>query len=138
MSKRRWYRQGLRFECIGCGRCCTGEPGYVYVTRPEIGALAAAVGLEVPEFEKRFVRPVGRRKSLLELPSGDCVFFDDLTRRCRVYEVRPRQCRTWPFWASNLRTSKAWQETCRVCPGAGRGPLVPAEQIDAELAMARV
>jgi len=133
-----WYHRGLRFQCIGCGRCCTGEPGYVYVIKSEIEALARAAGLELAEFEKSFIRRVGVRKSLVELPNGDCVFFDNLTRRCRVYEVRPRQCRTWPFWESNVCTPDAWEETCRVCPGAGRGPLVPADQIEAQVAIVKV
>ena len=36
-----WYQQGLKFHCLGCGDCCTGEPGYVWVTKAEIAALAA-------------------------------------------------------------------------------------------------
>ena len=31
-----WYREGLRFECIRCGGCCTGFPGTVRVTNEEI------------------------------------------------------------------------------------------------------
>jgi len=110
----------------------------VYVTKPEIEALAAAAGMEVAEFEETFVRPAGRRKSLVELPNGDCVFYNRLARRCRVYEARPRQCRTWPFWASNLRSRQAWEQTCRVCPGSGRGPLVSVEQIQDQVAAVRV
>ncbi|MFH1922557.1 MAG: YkgJ family cysteine cluster protein [Planctomycetota bacterium] len=138
MSEEVWYGDGLSFQCTECGHCCTGEPGYVYAIQSEIKALAAAVGLEVPEFEAAYVRRVGRRKSLVELPNGDCVFFDNLSCRCRVYEVRPRQCRTWPFWPSNVRTRRAWEETCRVCPGCGRGPLVPREEIAVRAAVVRV
>ena len=127
MSKKPWYHEGLRFQCVECGHCCIGEPGYVYVVKSEIEALAEAVGVGGPEFEEKFVRRVGRRRSLVELANGDCVFFDRVTRRCRVYEARPRQCRTWPFWASNLRTPEAWLQTCRVCPGSGRGPIVPPQ-----------
>ena len=133
-----WYHAGLRFECMGCGRCCCGEPGYVYVIQSEIDAMAAEAGLDVSEFEKTFVRRVGKRRSLVELPNGDCVFFDSLNRRCRVYAVRPRQCRTWPFWTSNLRTPEAWKETCRCCRGANHGPLVPLKEIQARLEVVRV
>jgi uncharacterized protein len=45
-----WYRDGLAFACTGCGDCCTGAPGYVWVTRAEIEAMAAALGLAPAEF----------------------------------------------------------------------------------------
>jgi len=89
-------------------------------------------------FVRKFVRQVGVRKSLVELPNGDCVFFDRPSRRCRVYAHRPRQCRTWPFWESNLKTPEAWEQTCEVCPGCGQGELVPAESINSQLRVVRV
>jgi len=138
MNDQPWYRQGLSFQCTGCGSCCAGEPGYVWVNQGEIEALAGAVGLKPAEFEEAFVRPVGRRKSLVEQPNGDCVLFDRLARRCKVYAVRPRQCRTWPFWESNLRTPEDWEQTCRHCPGSGRGPTVILEEILAQKGVLRV
>lgn len=110
----------------------------MYVTKSEIKTLAAALGLEVSEFEEAFVRPVGRRESLVELPNGDCVFYDNPSRRCRVYEVRPLQCRTWPFWRSNLRSAEAWERTCRACPGSGRGRLVTPEKIETQMSVIRM
>jgi Fe-S-cluster containining protein len=133
-----WYKDGLRFQCTGCGDCCTGAPGYVWVNKEEIAALAALVGLGIVEFESRYVRNVGVRKSLKEYANGDCVFFDGKTRKCRVYSARPRQCRTWPFWESNLRTPEAWAHTCQVCPGSGAGPLYQLEQIESQKAAIRI
>jgi uncharacterized protein len=128
-----WYHQGLKFSCTGCGDCCTGAPGYVWVTKAEIAALAAALGLQIEEFERRFVRLVGVRKSLVEHENGDCVFFDPESRQCRVYEDRPLQCRTWPFWASNLSSPAAWEATGERCPGCNRGRRVPLGKILAQL-----
>lgn len=133
-----WYHKGLRFECTGCGDCCTGAPGYVWVNQEEIRALAALVGVDLAEFESQYVRRVGNRRSLVEVADGDCVFFDSQRRRCTVYEARPRQCRTWPFWESNLETPRTWKDTCRACPGAGQGPLIPLETIAARVAVIRV
>jgi Fe-S-cluster containining protein len=101
----------------------------VWVNGQEIAALAARLGDSVEEFERKYVRRVGIRRSLVEFSNGDCVFFDGQTRKCTVYEDRPRQCRTWPFWDSNVRTEQAWRETCEVCPGSGRGQLYPVEKI---------
>ena len=100
--------------------------------------MAAELGMEVAEFESQFVRRVGNRKSLLERSNGDCVFFDSSTHRCGLYRARPDQCRTWPFWESNLESPALWREICRACPGAGRGPLVPLEQIESQKAVVRV
>ena len=126
-----WYaKEGLAFECTGCGDCCTGAPGYVWVSDEEIDQLAAWLTMDRDVFVRRFVRKVGARRSLVEFASGDCVFLDPDTRRCRVYPVRPGQCRTWPFWDSNLATPAAWEATCRSCPGAGNGPVVPLEEIE--------
>ena len=133
-----WYKDGLKFKCTGCGDCCTGAPGYVWVNKDDIAALAAETKTTVDEFEARFVRDIGVRKSLLEHNNGDCVFFDGKTRKCRVYAARPRQCRTWPFWDSNIRTPEAWEATCEACPGAGTGRLYQLGEIEAQKAVIRI
>jgi Fe-S-cluster containining protein len=127
-----WYAEGLKFQCTGCGDCCTGAPGYVWVNQAEIDALAARLGLPVAEFERKYVREVGVRRTLKERKNYDCVFLDGETRKCTVYEDRPRQCRTWPWWNSNLKSPEAWQQTCEVCPGSGKGKLYSLEVIEKE------
>jgi len=135
VSNKPWYHAGLRFRCLGCGRCCTGAPGYVWVRAEEIAALAAALGMDAPAFEAAFVRIVGRRKSLTERDDGDCVLFDKAARRCKVYGARPAQCRTWPFWESNLHSQETWAQTRQACPGTRRGPRVDREQIERQAAV---
>lgn len=130
-GKKPWYKDGLQFECTQCGRCCGGAPGFVWVNAAEIAAMAKESGAEsVSEFEGKFVRKVGARKSLIEFENGDCVFLDPVKRTCTLYNSRPRQCRTWPFWDSNLKTPEDWQQTCEVCPGAGKGQLYSLEVIE--------
>jgi Fe-S-cluster containining protein len=134
-----WYKDGLRFQCTGCGDCCTGAPGFVWVTNDEIAALAAELGMDVGAFERRYVRTVGVRKSLRERKKTyDCVFLDAQTRKCTVYNARPKQCRTWPFWDSNIRTPEAWAHTCEVCPGSGKGKLYQLEAITEQSAIVRL
>jgi Fe-S-cluster containining protein len=133
-----WYKDGLRFKCTGCGDCCTGAAGFVWVNKEDIAALAAETGLSEAEFESRYVREIGVRKSLNEYDNGDCAFFDGKTRKCKVYAARPRQCRTWPFWDSNVRTPEAWEATCQVCPGSGTGPLYQLGEIEAQKSVIRI
>jgi Fe-S-cluster containining protein len=118
-----WYADGLKFTCSGCGDCCTGAPGYVWVNQEEIGQLAQLIELTPDEFQDQYTRKVGIRRSLKEFANGDCVFFDNESRKCEVYSARPRQCKTWPFWDSNLRTPETWEQTCATCPGSGTGKL---------------
>lgn len=124
-----WYRDGLSFQCTQCGDCCTGAPGYVWITNDELQAMADLVGLPAEEFEDKYVRKIGVRKSLVEFPNGDCVFLDE-NRKCTIYGARPRQCKTWPFWDSNLRSPETWAQTCEVCPGSGKGKLYTLDQIE--------
>jgi len=109
------------------------------VNKEEIRGLAEQVGEEdLERFEKMYVRQVGIRKSLKEYSNGDCVFFDNQTRKCKVYSARPRQCRTWPFWDSNVRDEQVWRETCQVCPGSGKGKLFQLAEIEQQRRVMRV
>jgi Fe-S-cluster containining protein len=112
-----WYAEGLAFACTGCGSCCRGE-GYVWMTPPEIEAIAGFLDLTAAEFGRRYLRRVGRSLSLTEKPNHDCVFWDG---GCTVYDVRPTQCRTFPFWPENIETPGAWEAVVHQCPGAGVG-----------------
>jgi hypothetical protein len=125
----KWYGAGLRFECTGCGHCCTGAPGYVWVTWEDCRRIAAHLGAPLAEFRRRFVRRVGRRYSLIERANGDCVFWSR-DGGCTVYAARPPQCRSFPFWPEHLRSRKAWTAVGGECPGAGQGRFYPIEKIE--------
>lgn len=118
-----WYRDGLKFTCTQCGNCCTGAPGYVWVTREERAQIAEFLNGQANMTEQEYLRRVGFRHSLVERSNGDCIFLTNVNgkRICSIYPVRPHQCRTWPFWSSNLRTPQAWEAASRDCPGMNRG-----------------
>jgi Fe-S-cluster containining protein len=124
-----WYREGLRFSCVpDCGNCCTGS-GIVEVGPAEVERLAAGLGMTVQAFGGRYLRRIGETLCLTDKgPHGDCVFYGP-DRRCEVYDHRPNQCRSWPFWPSNLTSRRAWDESARRCPGMGQGTFHPASSI---------
>lgn len=127
-----WYHEGLRFRCTRCGQCCTGAPGFVWVNKEEVAAIAEFRSEPLEQFEQLYCRPEGARRSLRERENGDCIFLDK-NKGCTIYPVRPRQCRTWPFWESNVATPQAWEHTCQICPGSGQGDLISAEEITQRL-----
>lgn len=133
-SDRPWYddgscRRGLEFRCTGCGHCCTGGPGYVWVTRDDIETLARGKGLDRDAFARRYVRRVERHYSLTERPDGSCVFLDEAKERCTVYDARPTQCRTYPFWPHIVDSRAAWEHEAAACPGIGEPTVVPPDEI---------
>lgn len=128
---RRWYEEGLRFQCTECGQCCTGSPGYTWVSEEEIITMAAKLNLELEEFGRRYLRQIGQKFALLERPDTyDCVFLEG--QRCKVYDVRPTQCRTFPYWPSVLESRDAWRTTGTYCEGIDHpeAPLIELSEIE--------
>ncbi len=131
-----WYAAGLSFSCSGCGGCCAGPgEGYVWVTADEIAAIAAHLGVSEKQMRRAHVRSVRGRLSLRERRDNrDCVFLaggGNGGRTCAIYPVRPTQCRTWPFWPSNLGSPDAWARAGVRCPGINRGARFTLQQIQA-------
>lgn len=125
-KRRAWYSDGLAFECTRCGQCCAGpNEGYVWISSQEVQALADFLSLSVEKVYQLYLRNIEGQLSLLESPaSKDCIFLDRDDQGlslCRVYPVRPRQCRNWPFWPANLRSSSTWCLAGTRCPGINRG-----------------
>lgn len=129
-----WFKEGLRFSCTGCGECCTGSPGYVWITEQEAEEMARFLGISLDAFAKTYTRKVGDRFSLKEHPKTyDCVFLKE--KRCMLYSARPKQCRTFPWWQENLETPADWEEAARRCEGINHRDalLVSLEEIEKHL-----
>jgi Fe-S-cluster containining protein len=125
-----WYKDGLKFECTQCGHCCTGAPGYVWITLSDVYRIAEFLGISDREFLRRYVRRVHQGWSLIEMPDGDCVFYN---HGCSIYPVRPAQCRTFPFWKENIERPGNWDRAAVDCPGMNQGRTFTEEEIDALL-----
>ena len=103
----------------------------------EVAAIAEYRGEPVAETTGVYTRMAQRGRTLREWLNGDCIFYDH-KRGCTIYPVRPRQCRTWPFWESNLQTPEDWERTRELCPGSGKGELIPVEEITRRLQVIRI
>ena len=133
--KKSWYHEGLRFKCTGCGKCCTG-PGFVWLEEEDIESLTKKLNLSHDDFLKKYTRQLGFDRSLTEDPvTTDCIFLKD-KKFCEVYDARPKQCRTFPWWPDNIKSKAHWNEAKKRCEGIDHedAPLIPLSEIQAQLA----
>jgi Fe-S-cluster containining protein len=87
--------------------------------------------VDLADFHERFTRLLDDgATSLTERSDGACIFWS-ARDGCTVYAVRPRQCRTWPFWRRNVASPTHWREAARGCPGIGQGERHDARTITA-------
>ena len=131
-----FWRDGLPFECSRCSACCRYEPGLVLLSAVDIRALLKFLGLDFADFFSNYCRLVnignGKMLSLQETSSFDCIFWKNGSG-CSVYEARPVQCRTYPFWPGILDSQEDWEREHRHCEGIGRGPLRTRREIEESL-----
>lgn len=114
-----WYKDGLNFKCQGCGKCCYGFSGYVWLSSVDIKRIAKHLNLPIHNFLDKYARNIYGLYSLKELkaPSYECIFFRD--KKCEIYEVRPFQCRSYPFWPHMVDTPETWENNIKsCCPGS--------------------
>lgn len=131
-----WYKEGLPFKCTQCGACCTGSPGYVWVSDEEIIDMAAFLKVTVEHFIKKYTRSVKGKRALLEhQKTYDCVFLKD--KICTLYTSRPKQCRTYPWWPEVVASKEAWAEEATRCEGINHADskTISLEEIQQQLSL---
>lgn len=126
-----FFDSGLRFSCKKCSNCCRGGPGNVFLSQNDLTKLAEWFNLSESDFVKGFCRKATWRDgssvvSLLEKENFDCIFWDG---GCTVYEVRPVQCVTYPFWKWVIDDESTWRSEKQECPGIDEGKLWSKEEI---------
>ena len=98
------------FKCHQCATCCR-IPGLVHLHEDEEAAMAIHLLLDVLEFTEKFTVLASDRRGLVlkDKPDGSCILLD-AQGRCLVHDVKPRQCREFPF---------SWQnaDSATLCPG---------------------
>jgi hypothetical protein len=127
-------RAALRFACTGCGACCTGGVDHeVAVSRAERDAIRGVLGLSPAWFRRRYLaRDPDGHTGIRLARDGRCPFLG-ADNRCRIYAVRPRQCRTYPWWPELLDSRRTWDAEAQRCEGINRGSVVPLARIERAL-----
>lgn len=127
-----FYNSGLCFQCQRCRYCCSSEPGYVFLSEKDIENASRVLGVSTEEFLSLYTRDVDYGLyylvSLKEKDNYDCIFLGE--NGCSIYEGRPIQCRTYPFWPSIVESRENWESEKRSCPGIGKGPIINKDTIE--------
>jgi len=105
--------------CSNCnGACCRGESGYIWLNKQEIVAISSYLDISFENFLNEYCKKVGYKYTLKELKQNNeylCVFFEE-NKGCKIYPVRPKQCKDYPFW-ERYKKNKNIHEVCKECPG---------------------
>lgn len=112
----KWFQNSLSFSCTACGKCCKGATS-VYVNAAESRQLADQLKMPIVDFLKSYVEE--RENTLMSLkskPGGvGCIFLQN--NKCSVYDSRPTQCRTYPFWPDIVMGEAEWKAEASSCEG---------------------
>jgi Fe-S-cluster containining protein len=124
-----YYQNEIKFECQpDCANCCKFSNGFVFLNDEEASRIAEDLKISEDEFLQYFTRIIDNQLYLADGEDEHCVFLENY--KCNIYDVRPLQCRTYPFWPENLKSKSRWQLTKDECPGIGKGRNYSAEEID--------
>lgn len=100
-------KPGFDFEfdpkaCKECrGNCCVGESGFIWVSSSEIKTIADFLEISSSELKEKYLYRDSYQFSIKERSCSlglACVFFDLEKLACKIYPVRPNQCKSFPFW----------------------------------------
>lgn len=130
--KRFFHYTEINFECQpDCSNCCKLSNGYVFLTETEAMYIANYLEISEKEFLQHFTRIIDEQLCLVDGENEHCVFLEN--HRCNIYDIRPIQCQTYPFWPENLKSKSRWQITQDECPGIGKGRHYSDREIDLSL-----
>ncbi|MEZ4783911.1 MAG: YkgJ family cysteine cluster protein [Candidatus Kapaibacterium sp.] len=95
----------LKYDCTDCVGYCCSIYDRVDVWKKDIKRLGKHFGLTPDEAKEKFTRIVDghralKRKSDL-IFEETCIFLNQTTRLCSIYDARPDTCREWPVHSGN-------------------------------------
>lgn len=81
--------------CNQCGDCCRWT-GHVHLTDSDIKRISGFLNIDERDFINDYTCLTATRSglSLINQPDESCIFLEYSS--CRIYPVRPKQCRDYP------------------------------------------
>ena len=123
MNKKRWFDKAISFACTSCGKCCKSYKNQikVYVNIAEALQISDHIDMDIKDFQQKYIEIHYDQDSneLISLKSNDtksnCIFLKE--NQCSIYQVRPTQCRTYPYWPQIMLDKASWLEEAKACEG---------------------
>ena len=120
------------FQCQKCAKCCQLK-GDVLLTKQEISDIANFLNISEKSFISQYCYIIEKEESILisikhQPHDNSCIFLKN--NRCIIYDVRPIQCSTYPFWTFLLNDEIKWQNEKKLCPGIGKGKKISKRKLD--------
>lgn len=119
---KKWFKDTITFSCTACGKCCkTKGSNRVYLNVAESEEMANHLRLNLEVFNEKYTdERLDKNGKLLKSikqheTKKQCTFLDG--NRCSIYEVRPTQCKTYPFWPQNMIGPAEWIAESQLCEG---------------------
>eukprot|EP01040_Poterioochromonas_malhamensis_P011595 gene11595-12647_t len=121
-----WVQEDrVKFSCTGCGRCCQND-GEVWFNLEEFTELAMSLNMPAETAMELYVDEVKSdwvkmKNKVVATPSNSwipnliqdsdqCIFLGSDGKACSIYDQRPIQCRTYPYWPRLLKDVKEWKK----------------------------
>jgi len=78
--------------CVGCpGNCCSKKSGDKFVTKENIAEIEAA------GYMRFYHKKKGSKFCVLNKRGDYCIFYDTQKNGCTIYNIRPADCRIFPY-----------------------------------------
>lgn len=103
------------FQCDHCGSCCQFCKK-ISVDNKDVRLLAKHLKVSTKKAYKEYTHLDYQIIRHLN-HNGSCCFYDEVKKGCKVYDARPRTCRTYPFMTPEQAIQGIGVKIYRDCPG---------------------
>jgi Fe-S-cluster containining protein len=110
-----WWKDGLKFGCTSCGKCCQNK-GEVWLDADEFADLSIHLkespSIVLSKYSEKTMSGWVKLKTQETEDKEDnrCIFLGADDKQCTIYESRPIQCKTYPFWPRLLSSETEWED----------------------------
>jgi Fe-S-cluster containining protein len=131
LPKNKWWSSlsSMPFDCTSCGKCCKTK-GSVWMSPTETLHAARFLTMSTEAFIYQYASHTlagdddNEHEVWIQIkndPTGTaCVFLEN--NQCRIYEARPVQCSSYPFWSHLMKSEAAWDDEVRFTDENDSGP----------------